>query len=91
MLQVVGVSLDSMSSLLSWVRLLIITIVIFTVIILRALIFVIFIVVIMITITTILKVRGSAILSSFPLPLIADRSADLAKSFGVLQPAQRYV
>ena len=65
------------------------TMVFFTVIILRALNFAIFIVVIMLT--TILKVRGSAILSSFPLPLIADRSADLAKSFGVLQPAQRYV
>ena len=64
------------------------TMVFFTVIILRALNFAIFIVVIMLT--RILKVRGSAILSSFPLPLIADRSADLAKSFGVLQPAQRY-
>ena len=82
--------------ILSWVRLLItviiIIMVIFTVIISRAPIFVISIVfTITITTTTMLKVRGSAILSSFPLPLIADRSADLAKSFGVLQPAQRYV
>ena len=82
----VGVSLDSMSSLLSWVRLhhhlhhghlqhYILRTPMFSSIM---------------TITTILKVRGSATLSSFPLPLIADRSADLAKRFGVLQPAQRY-
>ena len=43
-----------------------------------------------ILIIAIIKVRGSAKLSSFPLPLIADRSADLAKSFGVLQAAQRW-